>query len=85
MKKETLEAIHELLAADMLERLTNGSVTRDKEGELVAASLTAAELNVIRQFLKDNGIDKVVDSSKTSDPFADLVKRGAANVVNLRK
>lgn len=42
--KETLAELHNLLAKTMLEKIQTGE-------------LTAADLNVIRQFLKDNGID----------------------------
>ena len=73
VSKETLAKIHELLANEMVERLEAGSVVRDKEGDLVAASITAAEMNVIRQFLKDNGIDQAVSDSDVANPFDKLV------------
>jgi hypothetical protein len=74
VSKETLDKIHELLAADMLDRLENGTNVVDKEtGEVEKVSISAAELNVIRQFLKDNGIDKGA-APKGDDPMRALVE-----------
>ena len=76
ISKETLAKIHELLATEMQGRLERGSVVRNADGELVEASITAAEMNVIRQFLKDNGVDKASDPEGASEsPFAELVRR----------
>ncbi len=44
MKRELLEHIHNALAEELLKKIMDGSAT-------------ATELNVARQFLKDNGID----------------------------
>lgn len=44
--KEALNGLHAALAQDMIRRLESGEAT-------------AADLGVIRQFLKDNGIDAV--------------------------
>lgn len=44
MDKKTLEAIHGALASTLLQKIQDGSAT-------------ATDLNVARQFLKDNGID----------------------------
>lgn len=44
MNKETLEKIHGALAQELLNKVLSGEAT-------------ATELNVARQFLKDNGID----------------------------
>jgi len=55
-----LASIHSEMAAKMLDIVRNGKVVVDKEtGEAKEVSMTAAEMNVIRQFLKDNGIDSV--------------------------
>ena len=63
LKKETLATIHELMAQQML-NIVSGS--RDEPA-------TAAELNIVRQFLKDNGIDKAVSDLDGEDPFTKLV------------
>ena len=50
MDKKTLESIHSALASTLLQRIQDGSAT-------------ATDLNVARQFLKDNGIDCAPDAS----------------------
>lgn len=54
---EILEQLHEGLARDLLKRVKSGEAT-------------ASDLNVVRQFLKDNGIDNV---PKKGSPFGELV------------
>lgn len=60
---ETFSALHEALAQDLLNRIKSGQAT-------------AADLNVARAFLKDNGIDAVptegspVGNLMTNLPFA---------------
>lgn len=44
--EETFSALHEALAQDLLKRIKSGQAT-------------AADLNVARAFLKDNGVDAV--------------------------
>lgn len=57
-QKDTLELLHKVLAEQLLERV------KDPEAK-------PADLNVARQFLKDNNIDGLpVDGS----PLGDLVK-----------
>ncbi len=80
ISKETLDKIHELLASELVSRLEHGSVVRDKEGNLVEASVTAAELNVIRQFLKDNGIDRVPKSGAEDDALNRLINAAEQNI-----
>lgn len=56
-RSNTLDAIFDLLTDEMKKMLTEGKVAIDKEsGEAIHVSPDAATLNVIRQFLKDNGI-----------------------------
>jgi hypothetical protein len=50
MNKQTLEQIHSALAEALLQKIKDGSAS-------------SSELNVARQFLKDNSIDCVVDAS----------------------
>lgn len=56
--KKVLEAIHTALAEDLLARIRSGDAT-------------ATDLNVARQFLKDNGIDCAPD---VSAPMLNLAK-----------
>jgi hypothetical protein len=58
MKEELLSKIHEALGHDLLRRIETGEAT-------------AAELNVARQFLKDNGVDA---TPKASEPLLNLAK-----------
>ena len=56
--KDIEQKLHKVLAEQLLARVESGEAT-------------ASELNVARQFLKDNGIDGTVEQS---DPLASLVK-----------
>lgn len=58
MNKHTLEQIHAALAEELLRKISDGSAT-------------SSELNVARQFLKDNSIDCVVDANV---PMLNLAK-----------
>jgi hypothetical protein len=58
MNRKTLEDIHNALAANLLQRIQEGTAT-------------ATDLNVARQFLKDNGIDCAPDASV---PMLNLAK-----------
>jgi hypothetical protein len=51
MNKKILEQIHNALADELLRKIMDGSAT-------------ATELNVARQFLKDNGIDCAPSASQ---------------------
>ena len=55
--KDIEKQLHKVLAEQLLARVESGEA--------------ASELNVARQFLKDNGIDGTVEQS---DPLASLVK-----------
>lgn len=56
--KDIENKLHKALAEQLLARVESGEAT-------------ASELNVARQFLKDNGIDGTVEQS---DPLANLAK-----------
>ena len=56
--KDIEKQLHKVLAEQLLARVESGEAT-------------ASELNVARQFLKDNGIDGTVEQS---DPLANLAK-----------
>lgn len=53
-----LTKLHELLAQELTQRI-------------LAGEASSAELNVARQFLKDNGVDGTIEQS---DPLANLAK-----------
>lgn len=57
--EETMAKIHELLAEDMLRRVRDGETVVTKDGEAIQVPPSAATLNVIRQFLKDNHIEGI--------------------------
>ena len=58
MDKKLLENLHDRLAEDLLERINSGEAS-------------SAELNVARQFLKDNGIDA---NLQNDTPLINLAK-----------
>lgn len=61
---ELLAELHKRLAEELLLKIQTGEAT-------------AAELSVARAFLKDNGIDSTLESSK---PLSDLAKTLPFNV-----
>lgn len=78
--KKSVSILHELLARDLKDRLENGEVFLTKDGETVLNPETGekvrvrpspATLNVVRQFLKDNGIDA---EARQGTPFGEFVK-----------
>lgn len=58
MNKQILEAIHSALAQELLQKIQNGDAT-------------PSDLNVARQFLRDNGIDC---APTASEPMLNLAK-----------
>ena len=58
MNENGLKELHNVIAMELLERLKSGDAT-------------SADLNVARQFLKDNGIDA---STGQSEPLLNLSK-----------
>lgn len=54
---DTLGSLHGVLASHFVELLTKGVQEIDKEGNSYYRRASASELSVIRQFLKDNGIE----------------------------
>jgi hypothetical protein len=74
--KEAMQALHALLAEEFTKVLREGVTTRDEEGNLVRLTPTPAQLNVIRQFLKDNDIQAAMTSKHMKGivenlPFSD--------------
>jgi hypothetical protein len=62
--KEIMAALHEALAAEFVDLLKNGVTCYDKDGNAYQRKANASELNVIRQMLKDNGIEAELTNSK---------------------
>lgn len=56
---------------DLLEEL-HGSLAKAMKDRLAEGTASASDLNVIRQFLKDNGIEGV---AKAGSPLGDLVNQ----------
>lgn len=67
--KEAMGALHGALANTLTDMLTKGETTVDKDGEVVTLPPSAATLSVIRQFLKDNGIEAL---ATPGSPIASL-------------
>jgi hypothetical protein len=88
--EETMDKIHELLAQDMLKRIRDGEpvlVGKGEEQRIERLPPSAATLNVIRQFLKDNHIEgipaKESPLGKLVDSLPDYDEDEATNVVRL--
>lgn len=60
--KEDMNDLHQLLAKEFRNMLVNGVKARDDEGNVVTLTPSSAQLNVIRQFLKDNDIQAAMTS-----------------------
>ena len=74
--KEAMQKLHALLASEFTKVLTEGVTARDEEGNIVKLTPTQAQLNVIRQFLKDNDIQAAMTSKAMKSivdnlPFGD--------------
>ena len=54
--EETLQSLHDVLSETLLDRLKNGETTKNKDGDPVTIPVTAATLNVARQWLNDNQV-----------------------------
>jgi hypothetical protein len=52
-----LNELHSLLAKEFKSQLNNGLEVVTKEGQVVKVSCGASQLNVIRQFLRDNNVE----------------------------
>lgn len=59
--KEMMQALHKLLAEEFTKMLVEG-VPTVVEGEVIKLPPSSAQLNVIRQFLKDNDIQAMMTS-----------------------
>ncbi|MDX0455481.1 hypothetical protein GOC72_18675 [Sinorhizobium medicae] len=52
---KAMEGLFDAFANTLKDMIANGKTVVDKEGEVVKLTPDAASLNVVRQFLKDNG------------------------------
>lgn len=62
--KDMMERLHTALATELATMLSEGCTEVTKDGEVVKVSPPSSTLNVIRQFLKDNGIESELTNSK---------------------
>ena len=63
---ERLDALFDFFVDEMMEQVEEGRKVVTKEGEVVMVSPDAATLSVIRQFLRDNGINVIGESGKST-------------------
>jgi len=75
--QDLLEGLHSSLTEHFADMLKNGIESFDKDGNSYRRKPNAAELNVIRQMLKDNGVEALaapgtaLDSIANNLPFPD--------------
>ncbi|WP_085025253.1 hypothetical protein [Ensifer aridi] len=68
---KAMEALFDAFADTLKDMIVNGRAAVDKEtGEVVRITPEAASLNVIRQFLKDNGQTVLPGTNKTVNDIA---------------
>lgn len=73
------EEIHRLLSATMLDILRNGRQTVGPDGAVQRVTPTSSDLNAIRGFLKDHGINAVrTKDSPLNDLVAEMARRHTA-------
>jgi hypothetical protein len=72
----TIENMGDRFDEMLLDMLQNGRETMDRDGNLVRVQPTSADLNVIRQRLKDCGMTSVpVEDSPIANIVAEMAKR----------
>lgn len=79
-----MDLIHQLLSRNFLDMLQKGVQYIDREGEVKYRQCNAAELNAIRQFLKDNNISADVEFNSSLKELKDELPFISDNVVNFR-
>jgi len=90
MTVDQLDPMHAAIAAEFMDILTHGEKVKwvDKEtGEVheKRVGISAAMMNQIRQFLKDNGVEAAVTSKRVRNlasvlPFAGTPEEGSERV-----
>jgi hypothetical protein len=83
-KETTMETLHEQLAKSLLDMLTKG-VQEVQGDKIVYRKAKAADLNVIRQFLKDNDISADANHNSTLQELETQLPFDNENVVNFRR
>lgn len=63
-QEETFDNLHAALTDTLLDRIKNGEEIKTKEGGVINVPVTAATLNVARQWLNDNQVS--ADPSRSS-------------------
>lgn len=72
------EEIHRLLSATMLDILRNGRQVVGPDGAAQRVTPTSSDLNAIRGFLKDHGINAIrTKDSPLNDLVAEMARRHA--------
>ena len=70
------EEIHRLLSATMLDILRNGRQVVGEDGAVQRVTPTSSDLNAIRGFLKDHGINAVrTKDSPLNELVAEMARR----------
>ncbi len=64
-KESDMVDLHAYLARELRRQIVEGTVEVDKKGGVVKVPPTPALLNVVRQFLRDNGVQ--ADAKKNAD------------------
>jgi len=73
--KDVMDALHKALAEQLTDILQNGELAIDKEtGEATRKTPQASTLNVIRQFLKDNGVEVAPGTSPDINRLAESAR-----------
>lgn len=67
---DALASLHDKMAEVMADQLENGVKVLTKDGQVEVIPPNAALLNVVRQFLRDNGVE--VDPEQPSEPMVNL-------------
>jgi hypothetical protein len=74
--EEKCEEIHRLLSSTMLDILRNGRQVVTQDGTVQRVTPTSSDLNAIRGFLKDHGINAVrTRDNPLNDLVAEMTKR----------
>jgi hypothetical protein len=80
-----MDLIHQLLTRNFIDMLQKGVQFYDKEGNVNHRPINAAELNTIRQFLKDNNISADSEFNGSLKELEDELPFFTENVVNFRE
>lgn len=79
-----MDLMHQLLSRGFLDMLKEGVEYEAKDGSIKRRKANAAELNTIRQFLKDNNISADAEHNSTLKELSEELPFSNDNVVNFR-